>query len=337
MTRITHGHALACLCVAAALPALAAVAAPPQGVTLKGHSVRVGELPVPPLRNMRRLDTGDGLSLVAVDTGGRMTVLGADGQARAADAGRVADAALLSLGDSAYAMWVEPLGIGFVRLDTAGTAPSLVPAPAAGDRTGIGATRLVAVTDGADTPMILVGTVGGTLSAASVQARGEGLALDSAWHWSVGGPVKAMTARGSRAYVLATTGLWSLDLSAPDPRPTLEAAGRSACLDASRRIGGLALIEDGARSIVAVAQPDIQRVVAYEIAPGPDACLGFIHVVHAADPEGLDTVVPTGIVGGAGASLLVSDAARPEVVGVPHLPDAFPAMAEPLATLAAGR
>ncbi|MFC0339450.1 hypothetical protein [Paracoccus niistensis] len=51
----------------------------------------------------------------------------------------------------------------------------------------------------------------------------------------------------------------------------------------------------------------------------------------------MDTVVPKGMVGGAGASLLVSDADRPEVVGVPHLPAAFPVPPETVTTLAAGQ
>lgn len=341
MTGIMKKYRLACFCVAAVLPAMAAVAAPPQGVTLKGHSVRIAEPPVHPLRNMRRLETGAGQSLVAVDTGGRMTVLGTEGHALATDAGRVADAALLQLGDAArpqsYAMWIGPRGPGVVRLD-AGQADT-VPVPASGsvEIGAPGATRIVAARDRAGNALILLGTIGGRLSALSVQPRGEGLALESAGQWSVEGPVKAMTARGSRAYILATTGLWSLDLSAEDPEPVLEAAGRSGCLDASRSIGGLVLTEDGPRSIVAVAQPDIQRIVAYESGPGPDACLGFIHVVHASDPEGMDTIVPNAMVGGAGASLLVSDAARPEVVGVPHLPDAFPVPSGTVTTLAAGR
>ncbi|SDL41131.1 hypothetical protein [Paracoccus chinensis] len=341
MTGIADGYRLACFCVAAVLPAMAAVAAPPQGVTLKGHSVRIAELPIQSLRNLRRLETGEGQSLVAVDTGGRMTVMGTEGHALATDAGRVADAALLQLGDDArpqsYAMWVGPRGLGVVRLDAGKAEAALLPASGSGEIGEMGATRLAAARDRAGDALILVGTIGGQLSALSVRPQGESLGLESAGHWSVEGAVKAMTARGSRAYILATTGLWSLDLSAENPEPVLEAAGRSGCLDASRDIGGLALMEEGPRSIVAVAQPDIQRIVAYESGPGPDACLGFVHVVHASDPEGMDTVVPTGMVGGAGASLLVSDADRPEVVGVPHLPAAFSVPPETLTTLAAGQ
>lgn len=341
MTGIADRYRLACFCVAAVLPAMAAVAAPPQGVTLKGHSVRIAEPPLQHLRNLRRLETGAGQSLVAVDTGGRLTVLGTEGQALAPDAGRVADAVLLQLGDGArpqsYAIWLGSRGSGVVRLDAGKADAALVPASASGEIGGTGATRLAAARDRAGNALILVGTIGGQLSALSAQSQGEGLALESASQWSVEGPVKAMSARGAHAYILATTGLWSLDLSAQNPEPVLEAAARSGCLDASRNIGGLAMLEDGPRTIVAVAQPDIQRIVAYETGPGPDACLGFVHVVQASDPEGMDTVVPTGMVGGAGASLLVSDAGRPEVVGVPHLPAAFPVLPETLTTLAAGR
>lgn len=338
MTGIAHRCRFACCCVAVVLPALPALPAPPQAVTLKGYPVRIAELPIQPLRNMRRLETGEGQSLVAVDGSGRMTVVGAHGHALAVNAGHVADAALLREGAGApsqsYAMWVGPGGIGFVPLAAGKTGASVVQAsvPAATDASG--ASRLVAAEDGAGNAMVLLGSVGGEVSALSVRPQGENLVLESAGTWSVDGPVKAMTARGSHVYVLAATGLWSLDLSADSPRPQLEAAGRSGCLDASRDIGGLALIDEGPRSIVAVAQPEIQRIVAFESGPGPDACLGFIHVVHASDPEGMDTIVPSGIVSGAGTSLLVSDADRPEAFGVPHLPAAFPAASGPLTATA---
>lgn len=336
MTGITHRYGLACFCLAAALPAMAAIAAP-LGVTLKGHSVRIAELPTEPLRNTRRLETGEGQSLVAVDTGGRMSILGTHGQALAVGEGRVADAALLRLkgeaGPQSYAMWVGPRGIGFLRLDAGQAEASVIRVSAPRGTDAMGAVRLAAAEDGSGGAMILLGTASGGLSALSMQPQGESPRLESARNWTLGGPIKAMTARGPQAYILATTGLWSLDLSADSPEPVLEAAGRSGCLDASRDIGGLALITDGPRSIVAVAQPAIERIVAYQSGPGPDACLGFVHVVHASDPEGMDTIVPSGMVAGAGASLLVSDADRPEVFGVPHLPDAFPVMPE---TLAAG-
>lgn len=341
MTGITNRRGLACLCVAAVLPAMTATAAPPQGVTLKGNPVRIAEPPMTSLRGLRRLDTGAGQSLVAVDRSGQMTVLGTDSRALIAGAGHVADAALLTLEDGgrpqSHAMWVEPLGFGFVPLDRENARASVVQTSEAGEINGMGATRLVVARDGADNTMILVGTIGGELSAFSVHPQGDSLGVERAMRWSVDGPVKAMGARGSRAYILATTGLWSVDLSAADPKPTLEAAGRSGCLDASREIGGVVMIEDGPRTVVAVAQPGLQRIAVFQSGPGPDSCLGLVHVVHASDPEGLDTVVPSGLVGGAGTSLLVSDAQRPEVVGVPHLLDAFPAQSEALTTLAGGR